>query len=341
MRRILITILAALLTVVVGAPIAMAAPVITCDECGAHDSWKEYIPGDDPRQYIEVDNPEYQPAWTEVVTEYICHPALTEDVYRPAVYEDVHHPAEYTTVVTRHSWVGGGNLDPHGTTPETYPHLWNESTGTFAGQRVNVPYQEGQGAGSWFIWWQRDVLVAEAWTETVLRYPAWVETIVVAGPWTEVVTREVHHPAVGEPVITVPNPDYTGVWVTHPARPCVCKEEVIPCDKCEKEAVDPGPEPTEDPAPKPPADPGGGGVDDPVTKPGADDQSDAKPAPEPEQQVALDDDTPEPELETVPDLAEGYLPVTGGDLGGGLVVATAGLILLGALLASARRQRRR
>lgn len=178
---------------------------------------------------IEIDNPDYVPEQT------IEHPAegeptipnpdyipakdaVYETVQHPAEYETVHHEAEYTTVehpaVThteyqfKHFLTGKIKWSSN----PNWNADWNlESIGFFKTGVTKEVIDEPA--------WTEEVLVKEAYDEQVLVKEAWEEEVLVSeatpavgdetipnpnykAPWTET------KPAVGDPKITVDNPEY-------------------------------------------------------------------------------------------------------------------------------------
>lgn len=176
-----------------------------------------------------VPNPDYVPA-VEEESHLVEHPAETKLVEHPAETQVVHHEAEthteyhfakFTQERTREKtnrgwgeWSAYGEWEKYmpethtswelGTAPLNTPQFHSSGTRDTSGGKV-------QWERLWQAQWDgqtREIEDKAAWDETVIVKPAWTETVIVKEAWTEKVIDVEGKDAVGEPTITVPNPDY-------------------------------------------------------------------------------------------------------------------------------------
>lgn len=215
-QRVLSAVSALALGAAVVLPSADTASAADQTECTPTAAWTETIPAQGEPQIL-VDNPEYK---SEI----------------PEQSHVEHHPAETATEYQRWSWNPHGQdeqVPPAGSTPATDAR-WQANTTHYNGEDpVGVAFQRGGGNdgdnGSWFYWTADEVVVKEAWDETVID--------------------QEYVPAQGEPQIWIDNPDYVPAQtIEHPEVTCPGTDPTDP-------SVDPTDWPT-DPGEDQPAKPG-------------------------------------------------------------------------------------
>lgn len=172
---------------------------------------------------LTVENPDYVPA-VPAVTTVVNHPAETQVVEHAAEGYTEYHFAKFTRERTRTlGWSGWGAWSDYGAwskySPETHTS-WETSTNALGSPQWHSAGDRNWGTVQWERQWQaqydgqsRWVETKAAWSETVVTKPAWDETVIV--------TPEV--PAVGEPTITIENPDYV------PASTKNVEHEAVTC----------------------------------------------------------------------------------------------------------------
>lgn len=224
----------------IGATLALAAtlvatPAMAAEDCVPKGAWTETVVDQaaaEPKDAVgeptkTVPNPDYVPAVVEV-SHNVEHPAETTLVDHPAETSIVHHEAEvhteyhfakYTQERTRTKvygkwtdWSAWGEWTKWSPETHTSWELGQTPLGTpqfhSSGSRDN---NQTQWERQWQAQWDgqtRQVEDKAAWDETVIVKPAWTETVITKEAWTEKVIDVEGKPAVGEPTITVPNPDY-------------------------------------------------------------------------------------------------------------------------------------
>ena len=224
----------------IGATLALAAslvatPAMAAEDCVPTAGYTEVVVDQaavEPKKAVgeptkTVPNPDYVPAVVEV-SRNVEHPAETKLVERPAETKIVRHEAEvhteyhfakYTQERTRtkvygkwSEWSAYGEWTKYSPETHTSWELGNTPLGKpqfhSSGSRDN---NQTQWERLWQAQWDgqtREVEDKAAWDETVVVKPAYTETVIVKEAWTEKVIDVEGKPAVGEPTITVPNPDY-------------------------------------------------------------------------------------------------------------------------------------
>lgn len=222
-----------------GATLALAAtlvatPAMAAEDCVPTAAWTETVIDQaavEPKEAVgeptkTIPNPDYVPA-VEEVSHNVEHPAETKLVEHPAETKVVHHEAEvhteyhfakYTQERTRTKvygkwteWSAWGEWSKW--TPETHTswELAKDALGAPQFHSSGNYDNKTQWERQWQAQWDgqtREVEDKAAWDETIIVKPAWTETVIVKEAWTEKVIDVEGKPAVGEPTITVPNPDY-------------------------------------------------------------------------------------------------------------------------------------
>lgn len=236
---------------VVGTLLAASLVPLTAVAASATYDGEVCTPTEASTEYIEhpavgeptltIPNPDYQPP-VEEQSHIVNHPAVTEVVHHPAETKVVEHEAEthteyhfakFTRERTREKesrgwgeWSGYGEWSKY--SPETHTS-WELGTNPIGSPQFHSSGNHGKNV-QWERQWQamydgqtRVIVDKEAWTETVTVKEAWDETVVIKEAWDEKIIDVPGKPAVGEPTLTVPNPDYEEAWtetVEHPAVTC-------------------------------------------------------------------------------------------------------------------------
>lgn len=224
----------------IGAALALSAtlvatPAMAAEDCVPTAAWTETVVDQaavEPTEAVgeptvTVPNPEYVPA-VEEVSHLVEHPAETTTVNHPAETKIVVHEAEkhteyhfakYTQERTRTQvngywteWSAYGAWTKY--IPETHTS-WELSTTPLNTPQFHSSGTRDKGATQWERLWQaqydgqsREVEDKAAWEEVVVVKPASTETVVTKEAWTEKVVDVEAKEAIGDPTVTIPNPDY-------------------------------------------------------------------------------------------------------------------------------------
>lgn len=224
----------------IGATLALAAtlvatPAMAAEDCVPKAAWTETVVDQaavEPKDAVgeptkTVPNPDYVPAVLEVShnvehpaeTKLVEHPAETKIVRHEAEVHTEYHFAKYTQERTRtkvygkwSEWSAWGEWTKW--SPETHTS-WELGQTPLGTPQFHSSGSRDSNQTQWERQWQaqwdgqtRQVEDKAAWDETVIVKPAWTETVITKEAWTEKVIDVEGKPAVGEPTITVPNPDY-------------------------------------------------------------------------------------------------------------------------------------